>query len=81
VDALRLGAVYARYEGDGRRRQPFDPRMMVKVLMHAYASGVHSSRKIATKLQEDVAMRVLGAKDLPAHRRIREFRQLLCWRA
>lgn len=32
VDALDLDAFYARYAGDGRRRQPFEPRMMVKVL-------------------------------------------------
>jgi transposase len=76
VDALALDAFYARYEGDGRRRQPFEPRMMVKVLVYAYASGVFSSRKIAVKLQEDVAFRVLGANNFPAHRTIREFRQL-----
>src|ERR1035441_4620354 len=39
VDAPGLEAFYARYEGDGRRRQPFDPRMMVKVLVYGYASG------------------------------------------
>ena len=31
VEAMDLEAFHARYEGDGRRRQPFDPRMMVKV--------------------------------------------------
>src|ERR1039457_4916839 len=76
VEAMDLEAFYARYEGDGRRRQPFDPRMMVKVLVYGYASGVFSSRKIARKLQEDVAFRVLGANNFPAHRPIREFRQL-----
>lgn len=76
VEALDLSAFYARYEGDGRRAQPFEPRMMVKVLVYAYASGVFSSRKIALKLQEDVAFRVLGANNFPAHRTIREFRQL-----
>src|SRR5580658_3086418 len=76
VEALDLGAFYARYEGDGRRRQPFDPRMMVKVLIYGYASGVFSSRKLARKLTEDVAFRVLSANNFPAHRTIREFRQL-----
>ena len=76
VDQLDLGPFYARYGGDGRRRQPFDPLMMVKVLVYAYASGVFSSRKIATRMQEDVAFRMLGANNAPAHRAIREFRQL-----
>jgi transposase len=76
VDQLDLGPFYARYAGDGRRRQPFDPLMMVKVLVYAYASGVFSSRKIATRMQEDIAFRMLGANNAPAHRTIREFRQL-----
>jgi transposase len=76
VDALDLESFHARYEGDGRRRQPFDPRMMVKVLIYGYASGVFSSRKMARKLHEDVAFRVLCANNYPAHRTIREFRQL-----
>jgi transposase len=76
VEAMDLEAFHARYEGDGRRRQPFDPRMMDKVLIYGYASGVFSSRKIARKLCEDVAFRVLCANNFPAHRTIREFRQL-----
>lgn len=76
VDALDLSAFHARYAGDGRRRQPFDPAMMVKVLVYAYASGILSSRKIARGLEQDVALRVLGAGNFPAHRTIREFRQL-----
>jgi transposase len=75
VDALDLGAFYAPYEGDGRRNQPFDPAMMVKVLLYAYATGTFSSRKIARKLEEDVAYRVLAAGNFPAHRTICEFRQ------
>lgn len=75
VDALDLSAFYVRYEGDGRRRAPFEPVMMVKVLVYAYATGVFSSRKMAQKLKEDVAFRVLGANNFPAHRTLREFRQ------
>lgn len=75
VDALDLGTFYSRYEGDGRRNQPFDPRMMVKVLLYGYATGVTSSRKLAKKLAEDVAFRVLAAGNFPAHRTIAEFRQ------
>jgi len=76
VDALDLEAFHARYEGDGRRRQPFDPRMMVKVMIYGYATGVFSSRKMARKLHEDVAFRMLCANNYPAPRTIREFRQL-----
>ena len=47
----------------------------MKVLLYGYATGVFSSRKLAKKLEEDVAFRVLGAGNFPAHRTICEFRQ------
>lgn len=75
VDALDLNAFYAPYEGDGRRNAPYEPSMMVKVLIYAYATGVFSSRAIARKLEEDVAFRVLGAGNFPQHRTICEFRR------
>ena len=75
VDGLDLTAFYAPYEGDGRRNAPYDPRMMVKVLLYAYATGVFSSRGIAKKLEEDVAFRVLGAGNFPQHRTVCEFRR------
>ncbi len=74
VDTLELSAFHARYDKDGPRNQPFHPAMMVKVLVYGYASGVFSSRKIAKKLHEDVAFRVLAAGNFPAHRTIRDFR-------
>ncbi|OGB50884.1 MAG: transposase [Burkholderiales bacterium RIFOXYD12_FULL_59_19] len=76
VDSLNLSAFHARYAEGGPRNQPFHPAMMVKVLVYAYATGVFSSRKIARKLHEDVAFRVLGADNFPAHRTIRDFRAL-----
>jgi transposase len=75
VDRMELSGFYRGYEGDGRRNRPFDPRMMVKVLLYGYATGTFSSRKLAKKLEEDVAFRVLGAGNFPAHRTIAEFRQ------
>jgi transposase len=74
IDRLDLQVFYSRYDGDGRRNQPFDPALLVKVLVYAYATGVFSSRKIARKLYEDVAFRVLGAGHFPAHRTICDFR-------
>lgn len=76
VDGLDLSAFHARYDKDGPRNQPFHPAMMVKVLVYGYAIGVFSSRKIARKLHEDVAFRVLAARNFPAHRTIRDFRAL-----
>ena len=76
VASLDLSAFHVRYAAGGSRNQPFHPAMMVKVLVYAYATGAFSSRKIAKKLHEDVAFRVLAAENFPAHRTIREFRAL-----
>ena len=75
VDALDLGAFYAPYKGDGRRNSPYDPRMMVKVLIYAYGTGTFSSRKMAGKLEEDIAFRMLAAGNFPQHRTLCEFRR------
>ena len=75
VDGLDLKAFYVRYEGDGRRKSPYEPRMMAKVLIYGYATGVFSSRGLARKLEEDVAFRVLAAGNFPSHRTLCEFRR------
>ena len=75
VGSLDLSAFYAPYEGDGRRNAPYDPSMMVKVLTCAYATGTFSSRRIARKLEEDVAFRMLAAGNFPQHRTVCEFRR------
>jgi transposase len=74
IDSLDLSAFHARYAGGGPRNQPYHPVMMVKVLVYGYASGVFSSRKLARKLHEDVAFRVLAAGNYPAHRTLCDFR-------
>ena len=76
IDSLDLSAFHARYAKGGPRNQPFHPAMMVKVLVYGYATGVFSSRKLAKKLHEDVAFRVLAAENYPAHRTICDFRAL-----
>ena len=75
VDAVDLSAFHAPYRVDGRRNSPYDPRMMVKVLIYAYATGTFSSRKMAKKLEEDVAFRMLAAGNFPKHRTLCEFRK------
>lgn len=74
IDSLDLSAFHSRYAVGGSRNQPFHPAMMVKVLVYGYATGVFSSRKLAKKLHEDVAFRVLAADNFPAHRTICDFR-------
>ena len=75
VDQLDLSAITARYQGEERGGPPYHPRMMVKVLLYGYCTGVSSSRRIAQRLHEDIAFRVLAANNTPDFRTISDFRK------
>ena len=40
VEEMDLQSFYAPYLGDGRRNRPYDPAIMVRVLIYTYASGI-----------------------------------------
>src|SRR6266571_2809422 len=71
--ALDLSAIYAAYEEE-RGYRPYDPRLMVKLLVYGYANGVVSSRKLERASYRDVAVRMLCADQHPDYRSIARFR-------
>jgi transposase len=73
VAEMDLDAFYAAYRIDGRSRPPYDPAMMVALLLYAYARGIRSSRVIERACDEDVAFRVLAAQQRPDHATIARF--------
>jgi transposase len=76
VDRLDLSAIRGPLdEKDPRGAQPYDPRLMVALLIYAYAVGVFSSRRIERATYEDVAFRVLTADQQPDHDTIAKFRR------
>ena len=75
VDQLDISEITARYEQERRGGPPYNPRMMVKVLLYGYCIGVASSRRIAQRLHEDIAFRVLAANNTPDFRTISDFRK------
>jgi transposase len=76
VDALDLSAITAVYEREDRGQPPYHPAMMTKLLVYGYCVGVFSSRKIARRLVEDVAFRVLAAGNTPDFRTLSDFRKI-----
>ncbi len=74
VETLDVSAVEDVYTEE-RGYPPYDPRMMVTVLLYAYCTGTYSSRKIAAKLIDSVAFRFLAAGNQPDFRTISEFRR------
>ena len=75
VDQLDMSEITARYERERRGGPPYHPRMMVKALLYGYCVGVASSRRIAQRLHEDIAFRVLAANNTPDFRTISDFRK------
>jgi transposase len=71
---LDLSAIYDSYEEE-RGSPPYDPRLMVKLLLYGYANGVVSSRKLEQATYRDVAVRMLCADQHPDYRSIARFRQ------
>jgi transposase len=54
---------------------PFDPRLMVALLLNGYASGLYSSRRIAKACSERADFMMIVAGDPPDFRTICEFRK------
>jgi transposase len=73
-DVLDLAAIIGSYTST--LGQPaFDPRMMTALLLHAYVSGVYSSRRIATAAVERADFMMIVAGETPDFRTISEFRR------
>src|ERR1700738_3999426 len=76
VDQLDLSAMHAVYEKEKRGQPAYDPRLMTKLLVYGYCTGVLSSRRIQKRLQEDIPFRVLAAGNEPDFRTISDFRKI-----
>lgn len=76
IPKLNLKAIKETYGGATRGNQPYDPEMMVGLLLYGYCVGVFSSRKMARHSQEDVAFRVLTGNQQPDFRTISDFRKV-----
>jgi transposase len=76
VSKLDLRRFYALYEDETRGAPPFDPAMMVCLLLYAYCVGVFSSRKIAQACERTLAFLAIVGQERPDFRTISDFRKL-----
>ena len=73
-ELLDLSMIFASYAvTDGA--PPYDPSMMLKLLLWAYSSGVTSSREMERRCATDVSFRFLTANQAPDYRSISRFRR------
>lgn len=73
-EELDLSAISSSYRGV-LGQPPFDPRQMTALLLHGYASGIYSSRRIAKAAVERADFMMIAAGDPPDFRTISEFRR------
>ena len=73
VNSLDLSCIYKKVSSEGNL--PYHPKMMLKVLFYAYASGIFSSRKISKAVRENVTFIYLAAWQRPNFRTINNFRK------
>jgi transposase len=74
IDKLDVSAFTRRAKLGGAGRAPTDPRMLVTLLVFAYANGERSSRQIERLCRTDVAFRVICGNEPPDHSVIARFR-------
>jgi transposase len=74
VPQLELRRFYAPYERATRGAPPYDPALMVCLLLYAYCVGVFSSRKSALACERNLAFVAIVGPDRPDFRTISDFR-------
>ena len=73
-EELDLSAISGSYRSV-LGQPPFDPRLMTALLLHGYASGIYSSRRIAKAAVERADFMMIVAGDPPDFRTISDFRK------
>lgn len=73
-ESLDLTAIHAAYKGE-KGQPPYDPSLMVALLLYAYCCGIYSSRRIAKACVERVDFIMITALDAPDFRTISDFRK------
>lgn len=72
VEEMDLEAVYGRYKGGGT--SSYQPKMLIKIIIYAYATQIYSGRQIAKQLRESIPFMWLSGGNQPDFRTINRFR-------
>jgi transposase len=73
VGELDLSGFTAAYRADGQGQAPYDPAMMLALVLYCYYKGIRSTRKIAAACIDDVGCRVICGGAAPSHQAVAQF--------
>jgi transposase len=65
VDELDLSAFEAAYRADGRGRPPYDPKMMLALIVYGRSKKLFSGRELAAACYDDLGARVITGNQYP----------------
>ncbi|MDG7111570.1 transposase, partial [Streptococcus pneumoniae] len=74
VDTLDLKG-FEKYHKPGAGQPPYDPAMMLKVVLYCFCTGIFSSRKMERATYRDVGVRFLAANQQPDYTSFSNFRK------
>lgn len=72
IDNMNIDPLFKKYKGGGT--SSYHPKMMLKVLVYAYAERTYSSRRIAKALRENINFMWISGGNKPDFRTINRFR-------
>ena len=72
VEGWDLSEFEAGYS-DAGGQSPYDPRLMLKVWLYAFALNVRTTRKLEQRVREDLGFRFLAGGAEPDHKTLSEF--------
>ena len=72
VEEIDVSALLAQYKGGGT--SSYHPKMLLKVLVYAYAERIYSSRRIAKAMRENIYFMWISGGSRPDFRTINDFR-------
>jgi transposase len=72
---MDLSAMRGAYRADGQGQAPYDPAMMLALILYCLFKGRTSSREMAGSCVDDVGCRVICGGGGPSHKTIAEFRR------
>jgi transposase len=73
VDELDLNEFRAAYRADGRGHPPYDPAMMVALVLYCYRKNIRGSRGIEAACVDDLGCRIIMGNRRPDHSTIGRF--------
>ena len=62
---IDLSAFYEKYKNDNGGRSAYDPAILLKIILFAYAKGITSSREIQWQCEHNVIFKALSCDSVP----------------